>query len=137
MSYEEKQEIKDFIVKIENMLKTKSADEVSEEIYKIAESLVKEQELAAQIELLNIDQWYQHEGLTLTSAIISMLEKELGYPEDSWDETFKHQVCHPSIWNERTNNLLKNAIDNLAELYQAIGEWEEDFDDSVNKGESE
>lgn len=52
-------------------------------------------------------------------------KSEFGYPEDTWEETFKNQVCHPSIWNDKTNKLLKDFIDNLAKLYQSIGEYEQ------------
>lgn len=60
-------------------------------------------------EIKNNDQWYQHEGLTKVSMILTILENELGYPESKGEDTFKSQVCHPSIWNEESNALIESC----------------------------
>ena len=45
-----------------------------------------------------------------------MLQEGLGYEDN----------LHPSIWNKKCEKLLSKATRSLADLYQAIGEWEEE-----------
>ena len=65
--------------------------------------------------------WYQHEGLDRTHTILTMMQELLGYC-DSEDDI----RVHPSIWNDRCKRNLSVATEALADLYQAIGEWEEE-----------
>ena len=66
------------------------------------------------------NEWYQHEGLDRTHMLLAMLQEALGYvDEDSNEET-----THPSIWNSKCEALLSEATTALADLYQAIGEFE-------------
>jgi len=70
-----------------------------------------------------IDKWFQHEGLDRTHTILVMLEELLGHPaEPPVDDVW---AVHPAIWNDECELLLRKVTDNLAELYQKIGEWEE------------
>ena len=71
-----------------------------------------------------IDKWWQHEGLDRTHMLLLMLEQGLGF-YDPYCE-FADKPVHPSIWNSRCEKLLSKATSALAELYQAIGEWEEE-----------
>jgi len=70
--------------------------------------------------MTKIDKWFQHEGLDRTHMLLAMLQESLGYydPEE--------QSAHPAIWNDRSRKCLLDATRALAELYQAIGEWEEE-----------
>lgn len=72
--------------------------------------------------MIKNDKWFQHEGLDRTHTILVMLDQLLGYPDPENPEDH----LHPSIWNKECENLLREATRNLAELYQKIGEWEED-----------
>ncbi|MOA23698.1 hypothetical protein D3C78_1443340 [compost metagenome] len=69
-----------------------------------------------------IDKWFQHEGLDRTHMLLVMLQESLGFVDKDCDI---QEGLHPSIWNAKCENLLDNATKALAELYSAIGEWEE------------
>ena len=71
-----------------------------------------------------MDKYWQHEGLDRTHMLLVMLEESLGFYDPDWELIDK--PLHPSIWNSRCERLLSSATSALAELYQAIGEWEED-----------
>lgn len=71
-----------------------------------------------------IDKWYQHEALDRTHTILYMLQELLGYCDK--DDEFEDINLHPGIWNERCKDSLSTATQALAELYQAIGEWEDE-----------
>ena len=73
----------------------------------------------------DIDEWFQHEGLDRAHILLCQLEAAFGSAEASWEATYEAQTAHPSIYNQRTNDCLKRATEALAELYQAIGEWDE------------
>lgn len=62
------------------------------------------------------DRGYQHEGLDRVDTILSLMENRLGYPSDE---------VHASIYDERAKELLLKANEALSELYQHIGNWEE------------
>ena len=64
-----------------------------------------------------MNQWHQHAGLDRSSMLIAYLEEAFGKDSD---------CRHPSIWNERCEKSLSDAVSALADLYQAIGEWEEE-----------
>lgn len=71
-----------------------------------------------------INSGYQHEGLDRTHILICMLKQMYGFAdyvplEDQGED------LHPAIWNERCLKLLRTIQESAAELYQAIGEWEE------------
>lgn len=66
--------------------------------------------------------WYQHEGLDRTHTLLVMLDELLGYADS--DGFTDEDKVHPSIWNERCKKRLSDATCALADLYQAIGEWE-------------
>lgn len=63
--------------------------------------------------------WYQHEGMDRTHMLICMLCEAFG---DYQDE----ENCHPSLYNEECRKLADIAGSALADLYQKIGEWEEE-----------
>jgi len=71
-----------------------------------------------------IDKWFQHEGLDRTHMMLVMLEQSLGFVDP--DQEFTDRPPHPAIWNQRCAKALMDATSALCELYQAIGEWEED-----------
>jgi len=74
--------------------------------------------------MIKNNKWFQHEGLDRTHTILVMLEQLLGHPsEPPVDDVW---AVHPAIWNKECERLLRKAADNLAELYQKIGEWEEE-----------
>lgn len=62
------------------------------------------------------DEGYQYEGLDRVDTILSLMENRLGYPSDE---------VHDSIYDERAKELLLKANEALCELYQHIGNWEE------------
>ena len=66
------------------------------------------------------NEWYQHEGLDRTHMLLAMLQEALGYVDEYSDEV----TTHPSIWNKKSKKLLSKATTALADLYQAIGEFE-------------
>ena len=66
------------------------------------------------------NEWYQHEGLDRTHMLLAMLQEALGYVDEDSDEC----TTHPSIWNKKSEKLLSKATIALADLYQAIGEFE-------------
>lgn len=68
------------------------------------------------------NEWYQHEGLDRTHMLLAMLQEALGYVDHDSDEC----TTHPSIWNKKCEKLLSKATTALADLYQTIGEWEEE-----------
>lgn len=70
-----------------------------------------------------MDKWWQHEGLDRTHMLLVMLEQSLGFYDP--DMELSAGKMHPSIWNQKCQMLLCKATGTLAELYQAIGEWEE------------
>jgi len=73
---------------------------------------------------MKIDKWFQHEGLDRTHILLVMLEQSLGFYDPDCELTDK--PVHPAIWNSRCEVLLSKATSALAELYQAIGEWEDE-----------
>lgn len=70
--------------------------------------------------MTKINKWFQLEGLDRTHILSVMLQESLGYydPEE--------QSTHPAIWNEKAAKCLSDVTLALSELYQAIGEWEEE-----------
>lgn len=62
-----------------------------------------------------IDKWFQHEGLDRSHMLLVML-----------CESFGEEKYHPSIWNKRCKKELRKATKAIANLYQAIGEWEDE-----------
>lgn len=66
------------------------------------------------------NEWYQHEGLDRTHMLLAMLQEALGCVDEDSDEC----TTHPSIWNKKSKKLLSKATTALADLYQAIGEFE-------------
>jgi len=68
-------------------------------------------------------EWFQHEGLDRTHMLLVMLEQSLGFYDP--DCEFSDNKTHPSIWSSKCEGLLSEATTALADLYQAIGEWEE------------
>lgn len=71
-----------------------------------------------------INEGCQHEGLDRTHMLLVMLEQALGFYDP--DQELSDGNLHPSIWNHRCQKALSEATSALAELYQAIGEWEPD-----------
>lgn len=59
------------------------------------------------------------EGLDRTHMMLVMLEQSLGFVDPD-------RPPHPAIWNQRCEKALMDATSALCELYQAIGEWEEE-----------
>lgn len=63
-----------------------------------------------------IDKWFQHEGLDRVHILLSHMDLALGYPDNP----------HPSIYNKRCKKLLGKVYKNLSQLYQEIGQWDEE-----------
>lgn len=66
-----------------------------------------------------MDKYFMLEGLDRTHMLLAMLQESLGYVDEDSN-------IHPSIWSSKCEGLLSEATTALADLYQAIGEWEED-----------
>lgn len=66
--------------------------------------------------------WYQHEGLDRAHMLLVMLESSFGFYNQ--DFSCDDKPLHPSIWNDRCKKHLSEATEAIADLYQAIGEWE-------------
>lgn len=64
-------------------------------------------------------QWYNYEGLDRCSMLIS------------YTETAFWKGDHPSLDTPEKKALYIKAVESLAELYQKIGETEEDFYEQV------
>lgn len=62
-----------------------------------------------------IDKWYKNEGLDRSHTILVMMNELLGHVGND---------LHPSIWNKRCEKKLSKATRAMADLYQAIGQWE-------------
>lgn len=73
---------------------------------------------------MKIDKWFQHEGMDRTHMLLAMLQEALGFYDPDMD--LSYGKMHPSIWNDKCERVLNEATIALANLYQAIGEWEED-----------
>lgn len=69
------------------------------------------------------DKSYIHEGLDRTHTILVMMNELLGFYDP--DCEFSNNETHPAIWNSKCQFLLSEATGKLAELYTAIGEWED------------
>ena len=65
-----------------------------------------------------MDKYFRHEGCDRTHMLLAMFEEAFGPIGDPINR-------HPSLHNERCIKLARKASSALAELYQAIGEWEE------------
>ena len=70
-----------------------------------------------------MDKYFQLEGMDRAHMLLVMLQEGLGYYDPDAEG---EQTTHPAIWNERSAKCLSDATCALAELYQAIGEWEEE-----------
>lgn len=70
-----------------------------------------------------INVWYQYEGLDRCHTLLVMLDQLFGYYDPDCD--FGDGRTHPAIWNDRCREALSNATSALADLYQAIGEYED------------
>lgn len=68
---------------------------------------------------MKIDKWSQHEGMDRAHMMICMLQEAFG--GDPWDEDH----CHPALYNDKCKELAARIGSYLCDLYQAIGEWEE------------
>lgn len=68
--------------------------------------------------------WYQHEALDRTHMLLVMLQESLGFHDSDGD--FEDVDIHPGVWNQECKELLSKVSCTLAELYQKIGEWEEE-----------
>lgn len=77
-------------------------------------------------EEMKMDKWTQHEGLDRVSILLSQIDTCFGYYEEELSHEENKDNIHPSIWNEECGHLLKQAYSSLCQLYQKIGEWEED-----------
>ncbi len=71
-----------------------------------------------------INKWYQHEGLDRAHTILCMMQELFGYCDKRGE--FEDINLHPAIWNERCREALSTATEAMADLYQAIGEYEEE-----------
>lgn len=60
---------------------------------------------------------YRHEGIDRAATLIGIIDLMYGDIDED--------TLHPAIWNERCLNLLRTIQESAAELYQAIGEYEE------------
>lgn len=69
-----------------------------------------------------IDPWFQHEGLDRAHMLLCMIEQAFGFYDV--DAPLEENEVHPAIWNDRCGKLLSDATSAIADLYQAIGEWE-------------
>lgn len=68
-----------------------------------------------------MDQWDQHEGLDRCHMIMQHLESAFGSVDPEEGQ-------HPSLWSGRARALYCKAYGAIAELYQAIGEWDDGCD---------
>lgn len=71
-----------------------------------------------------MDEYFQLEGLDRTHMLLCMIEQAFGHYDT--ETTFGENENHPAIWNQECGELVSKATRALAELYQAIGEWEEE-----------
>ena len=64
------------------------------------------------------NEWWQFAGLERSSMLIDILHSSFGCTSDM-------ENLHPSIYNQKCIEAFDKAGEALADLYQAIGEWEE------------
>ena len=65
------------------------------------------------------NEWWQFAGLERSSMLIDILHSSFGCTSDP-------ENLHPSIYNNKCKELLDKAEEALSDLYQSIGEYEDD-----------